>query len=162
MYVTNVDHSLVPLECSLFISIDHDFLVNNQTLALAHILNQNLSWILRQNISDAVIFELLLSERNEEGVLFVDEETIEDQLGVGHALALQTHALVEVKRGHQRDQQIHQKVVGAILALLRDHFASTLVNQVVDDAVVFGIGHERAQVHSLSNPRLRIQKGLPA
>jgi len=89
---------------SLFVSIDYEFLVNNETLAFTNILDKDLGGVLRQNITDTMVFQLTISHGDEEGVFLVDEEPIEDEHRVCHSLALITDALVEFKRSDDRDE----------------------------------------------------------
>ena len=90
--------SFVTLMSPLLVCISNEFLVCNQTLAFAHVFNQDLSWILRQNITDSMIFKLFFCNRNKEWIFFVDKEPVEHELWIRHALALQPDTLMELKR----------------------------------------------------------------
>ena len=91
-----------------------------------------------------MILKLLLCRGDEERIFLVDQESIEDQLRVGHALALESDLLVEIEGSHQWYHQLHQEVVCALLALLLDHFTPALVQQIVHYSIVFGGGHQGA------------------
>ena len=113
----NVPKSLVSLVSSLLVSVDNHFLVDQESLPFADVFNENFGRVLRQDVSDSVVFQLLLSARDEEWILFIDQKAVEHELRVGHALALQAYTLVELEGSDKRDQSLEQEVVCAILTL---------------------------------------------
>ena len=112
---------------SLFVCINHEFLVYNKTFALPDSLDEDFGWIFRKDITYAVVFQFLFCRRDKERILFIDQESIEHKLGVSHALALQAHTLMELEWGHKRNQAFEQEVVRAILTFFWNDPTSTLV-----------------------------------
>ena len=103
--------SLPALQRALLVCVDDDLFVDDEALALADVLDEDLGRVLGQDVADAVIFKLFFRHRNEEGVLVIDQEPIENELRIGHALALQAYTFVELEGGDQRDQRFQQEVI---------------------------------------------------
>ena len=86
----------------LLVRVDNYLLVDDETLSSSNVLNQDLSRVLRQDVPDAVILKLLLCRRDEERIFLINQESIEDELRIGHTLALETNLFVEIEGRHQR------------------------------------------------------------
>ena len=83
---------------------------------------------------------------------------MEDQLRIAAALGRTADVVRELEALDERNMRFDQEVVGALLHLLTDDFAATLLDDVIASAVCKLSSRQLAEIHGLADAWLGVQE----
>jgi hypothetical protein len=106
-----------------------------KSLAFADVFNNHLGGVRWQYVAEAMVLDFFNLCRDEEGVFSVDAEAFKPELWVRYALAVSPDPVGKHEGLDQRQHQVQQEVIGALLELFRNHLATALLNQAIDYAI---------------------------
>lgn len=109
-----------------------------------------------------MIFQFIFCLWNEEGIILINRKAVEHQLRVCNALAATSNLLIKDKWLNERQLQIHNKEIRALLNLLVFHLTTALIDKAVNNSVVFRCCLQVTQVDSFHETRFSIQQRLLA
>lgn len=102
-YRNNLINSLLLAESPLLLCGNDDLLVNWKALSRPNFFNNDFCRVRREYITLTMVLELLLSHRDEEGVVVKDFKSVEHKLRVSDTARLAADLFVEDKTLDDRD-----------------------------------------------------------